>query len=190
MTLKIIKGKGSSNSNGSENSNSDKGVFIIETRKIEDASRSIKGEVGYIAEVNGKISVALKLIPQVVRYTSYKEASRQINHIRDHIGNGVELKILGQKRIEELLAGQSDLDVVVPIDEVAGTYIVGVRDKNTNETLGYIEYKPDTKQYLIKKTKEAVAFWEGKENVDQFIEGANPPTPAHPNLELKAELNK
>lgn len=188
MTLKVIKGKGGSNSNGS--TNSDKGVFIIEVIKPDDKSRNIKGEVGYIAEVNGKISVALKLIPQVVRYTSYKEASRQINHIRDHIGNGVELNILGQKRIEELLAGQSDLDVVVPIDEVKGTYIVAVRDINTNETLGYIEYKPDTNQYLIKKTKEAVAFWEGKENVEKFIEGAKPLIANHPNLELKAELNK
>lgn len=187
MTLRVIKGKGV-NENGS--GNSDRGVFIIETRKIEDKGRNIKGEVGYIAEVNGKISVSFKLIPQVVRYTSYKEANRQINHIRDHIGNGVELNILGQKRIEELLAGQTDLDVVVPVDEVKDTYIVKVFDINTNETIGYLEYNPDTKKYSVKSTKEAVAFWEGKENVDNFIEGAKPLIANHPNLELKSELNK
>ena len=186
MTLKIIKGKGASNSNGSENS--DKGVFIIEAIKPED--KSGKKESGYIAEVNGKISVAFKLIPQVVRYTSYKEASRQINHIKDHIGNGVELKILGQKRIEEILAGQTDLDVVVPVDEVKNTYIVCVRDKNTNETIGYLEYNQGTNQYSVKSTKDGVAFWEGKENVEKFIEGAQPLIANHPNLELKPELNK
>lgn len=181
MSLKVIKG------GKKAGVQSDKGIFIIEARKIEDKSNNIKGEVGYIAEVNGKISVAFKLIPQVVRYSSYKEASRQINHIQSHIGRGVELNILGKKAIEEIIAGDADLNVVVPAGEVKEAYIVAVYDTTTKETIGYITFNPQGNNYYMKKTKEAVSFWEGKKTVDQFVDGAKRLIASHPNLELRPE---
>jgi hypothetical protein len=78
---------------------------------------------------------------------------------------------------------------VVPVGEVEDTYIVGVYDTTTKETIGYVAYNPDNKQYFMKKNKESVAFWEGKD-VDNFIEGAKGLIAAYPNLELKSELNK
>jgi hypothetical protein len=180
MTLKIVHSKGKGSCSTSEEL--DKGTFIIE-------AKNNKGEVGYIADVNKKISVSAKLIPQVVRYSSYKEAKRQVNHIKSNI-NGFELNILGKKRIEEILAGQNDLDVVVPINEVKDTYIVGVYDNTTKETIGYVTYNPDNKGYFMKKNKEAVAFWEGEDKVNEFIEGGKGLIKNYPNLELRAELNK
>jgi hypothetical protein len=177
MTLKIVK---SEKENGSDSGSIDKGIFIIEAKNAKS------GEVGYIADVNKKISVAQKLIPQVVRYTSYKEASRQVNHIKSNI-NGLELKILGKKRIEEILATQGDLDIVVPSNEVNGAYIVGVYDTATKETIGYMRYNTDNKQYFMKKNKEGAAFWDSKENVDGFIDGAKSLISSYPNLELRAE---
>ena len=180
MTLKVVhkNGKGL---NGTSVS-SDNGMFIIE-------AKNEKGITGYIAEVNGKISVADKLIPQVIRYSSYKKAKIQLNHIESNI-QGLELKILGKKQIEEILSNQGDLDVVVPISDVKDTYIVGVYDTVTKETIGYVAYNPNNKQYFMKKNKEAVAFWEGKENVDQFTTGAKDLIKSYPNLELRSELNK
>lgn len=185
MTLKVVHRE-----KGNSSDSSDKGTFIIEATKRENKQKNIKGDVGYIADVNGKISVSTKLIPQVVRYSSYKEASKQVNHIESNI-NGLDLKILGQKKIEEILANQGDLDVVIPVNEVTGgTYIVGVYDTNTKETIGYMTYDPQSKKYAMKKDKSAVAFWEGKENVDGFIEDAKKLIANHPNLELKSEKIK
>lgn len=171
MTLKIVKG-------GISSEISDKGLFIIE-------ATNNKGEVGYISEVNNKISVSQKLIPQVVRYTSYKDAKRQINHIESNI-QGLKLKILGQKKIEEILSNQENLDVVVPVGEVKEVYIVCICDSNTNDKLGYMAYDPLTKQYTMKADKSAIAFFESKEHVEQFISEAKALI-KNPNLTLKPE---
>ena len=177
MTLKIIKGKKETGSGVS-----DKGLFIIEAINNKD-------EVGYIAEVGGKISVSQKLIPQVVRYTSYKEAKLQVNHIESNI-QGLKLKILSQKKIEEILADDKNLDVVVPVGEVKESYIVGVFDNTTLETIGYLCYNPDNKSYFMKQSKNGVAFWDSKENVDKFIEGGTKLIASYPNLKLTAILLK
>lgn len=179
MTLKIVKGGKSNSTSGKSSEVSDKGLFIIE-------AENVKGEVGYISEVNGKISVSQKLIPQVVRYTSYKDAKRQINHIESNI-QGLKLKILGQKRIEEILSSQEGLDVVVPIGEVKETYIVSICDINSKEKLGYLAYNQETNQYYMKSNREAVAFWENLSDVEQFIEAAKGLISSQPNLELKHE---
>jgi hypothetical protein len=176
MTLKVIKGK----KTGSNVS--DKGLFIIE-------ATNNKEEVGYIAEVGGKISVSQKLIPQVVRYTSYKEAKHQVNHIESNV-KGLKLKILSQKSIEEILSSDQNLDVVIPIKEVKESYIVGVFDNTSLETIGYLCYNPDNKSYFMKKSKDGVAFWDSKENVDKFIEGGTRLIASYPNLKLTAILLK
>ncbi len=178
MTLKIVKGGKSKNSEISSGS-SDKGLFIIEATNVNN-------EVGYIADVKNKISVSAKLIPQVIRYNSYKEAKRQINHIESNI-QGLKLKVIGQKRIEEILANQKDLDMVVPLKEVTDTYIVSIFDINTKETIGYLSYNPATSDYSMKHNKDQVAFWESKNDVDQFIEGAKDLITSHPNLKLRPE---
>lgn len=175
MTLRIVKGGKS----GTSSELSDKGLFIIE-------ATNVKGEVGYISEVNNKISVSQKLIPQVVRYNSYKDAKRQINHIESNI-QGLKLKILGQKRIEEILSSQDNLDIIVPIGEVKETYIVSICDINSKEKLGYLAYHPETNQYSMKQNKEAIAFFEGLDHVEKFIEGAKSLISSKPNLELKYE---
>jgi len=180
MTLKIVKG-GKSNS-GIYSGESDKGLFIIEATNTKDVK-------GYISEVDGKISVSGKLIPQVVRYESYKEAKRQINHIESNI-QGLTLKILGKKAIEEILSNQENLDIVVPVADVKESHIVGVYDTTTKETIGYVAYNPSANNYYMKKNQEEVAFWESKEKVDAFIQGAKGLIAAYPNLELRAEQLK
>lgn len=183
MTLKVVKGAKGKRSSGISSAESDEGIFIIEAKNIKD-------EVGYIAEVNGKISVSQKLIPQVVRYTSYKAAKRQLNHIESNI-QGLELKILGKKAIEEIIAGDKDLDVVIPANEVKEAYIIGVYDTTTKETIGYVTFNPAANNYYMKKTKEGVSFWEGKNTVDKFVGDAKKLIASHPNLELRPEkLNK
>jgi hypothetical protein len=168
MTLKIVK--------GGNKIKTDSGTYIIQAINIKD-------EIGYIADVNNKISVSKKLIPQVVRYTSYKEAKRQLNHIESNI-QGLKLKILGEKHIAEILEDQDNLDIVVPVNEVNNSYIVSVFDKDTKEIIGYITFNPDNNTYMIKKDRGGVAFWEGKENVERFIEGAKQLIKSYPNLEL------
>jgi len=177
MTLKIVKGGKSNSVSSSEES--EVGLFIIECVNS-------KGELGYIAEVNNKISVSQKLIPQVVRFNSYKDAKKQINHIQSNI-QGLTLKVIGQKRIEEILAGQGDLDIIVPVGEVKASYIVSVYDTNTKETIGYLAFEPKDNKYSMKTNKEAVAFWESKDHVDKFIEGAKGLIVSHKNLELRSE---
>ena len=168
MTLKIVK--------GGNKLTSDKGTYIIQAINIKD-------EVGYIADVNNKISVSEKLIPQVVRYSSYKEAKRQLNHIESNI-QGLKLKILGEKQIAEILESQENLDIVVPVDEVKESCIVSVFDKDTKEVIGYITFNPENNSYYVKKDRGGVAFWEGKENVERFVEGAKALISSYPNLEL------
>lgn len=181
MTLKIVKGKGKRSSRISSEESGD--LFIIE-------AKNVKKEVGYIADVNGKISVSPKLIPQVVRFDSYKAAKRQLNHIESNI-QGLELKILGKKQIEEIVAGDSNLDVVIPAGEVKEAYIVSVYDTTTKETIGYVTYNQQGNNYYMKKTKDGVSFWEGKETVEQFVAGAKGLIQSYPNLELRPEkLNK
>lgn len=179
MTLKIVKGGGKGKRSSGISSDQDSGIFIIE-------AKNNKGEIGYIADVNGKISVSPKLIPQVTRFKSYKAAKRQINHIESNI-QGLELKVLGQKQIEEIIAKDSTLDVVIPASEVKEAYIVGVFDTTTKETIGYITYNPEGNNYYMKKTKEGVSFWDGKDNVEKFIEGAKGLISSYPNLELRSE---
>ena len=179
MTLRIVKGGKSNSNSGTSSEVSDKGLFIIE-------ATNVKEEVGYISEVNNKISVSQKLIPQVVRYTSYKDAKRQINHILSNI-QGLKLKILGQKRIEEILSSQEGLDVVVPIGEVKETYIISICDINSKEKLGYLAYNQETNQYSMKANREAVAFWESLDHVEKFIDGAKSLISSKPNLEMKHE---
>ncbi len=177
MTLKIVNG-GRSNS-GSSSKFSDKGIFIIE-------ATNIKNEVGYIADVNNKISISFKLIPQVVRYTSHKEAEKQINHIKSNI-QGLILKIIGKKRIEEILANQDDFNAVVPVEDTTDSYIIAVYDTTTKETIGYLAYNSEANNYFMKNSKEAIAFWDSKDHVEKFIEGSKDLLSAHPNLKLKVE---
>lgn len=177
MTLKIVKG-GKSNSESSSKL-SDKGLFIIEATNTKD-------EVGYISDVNKKISISFKLIPQVVRYTSRKDAEKQINHIKSNI-QGLKLKIIGQKRIEEILAAQDDLDLVVPVEEVKDSHIVAIYDTTTKETIGYLAYNSEGNNYFMKTSKEGIAFWDSKDHVEKFIEGAKGLISSQPNLKLKLE---
>jgi hypothetical protein len=170
MTLKVVK-----NNKGV----SGDGIFIIEATNVNN-------ETGYIADVNKKISVSSTLIPQVIRYSTYKEAKVQLNHIESNI-QGLKLKILGRKQIEEILSKQGDLDVVVPVGDVKGNSIVSVYDKTTKEIIGYISLNPENNTYFMKKNKDGVAFWEG-DKVNQFIEGASKTLlQSYPNLELKPE---
>ena len=181
MTLKIVKGKGKKSS-GISTEESDKGIFIIE-------AKNNKSEIGYIADVNGKIAVSPKLIPQVVRFTSYKAAKREINHINSNI-QGLELKILGQKQIEEIISADKNLDVVIPASEVKEAYIVGIYDITTKETIGYLAYNSQANNYFMKKTKREVAFWEGLETVNSFITTAKGLIASYTNLELRPEKLK
>ena len=178
MTLKIVKGK--SGSSGSVNS--DKGEFIIQATNINN-------EVGYIADVDKKISVSAKLIPQVLKFSSYKEAKRQVNHINSNV-QGLKLKIIGQKQIDEIIENDKTLDVVIPIGDAKESYIVSVFDTTTLEVIGYLCYNPENKSYFMKKSKDAVAFWDGKDNVEKFIEGAKGLIASYPNLKLTPMLLK
>jgi len=173
MALRVIKNDTPDN----ENKSSSKGIYIIQVKNQ-------KGEIGYVGKHLGKIFVFGELCSEVEKYSSAAEAKE----IAKKISN-VQVEIIGRHKIEKILAKQKNIDVTVPIEDIKEKlYCVSVIDINTNEKIGYIGYKPELKQYYLKNSKEGIAFWEGEETTNNFMESAKGLISNHKNLKLEKEL--
>lgn len=156
MALKVVKG-----SSVKEESVSPDDTYIIQVKNQ-------KGEIGYVGNHLGKIFIFKDICSEVIKYESTKDAKVVANKI-----SNVQTRILGKEKIEKILAGQKNIDVTIPIADIKGDlYGVRVMDINTNEKLGYLCYKPELEQYYLKPDKNGIAFWEGADQVDGFINSA------------------
>lgn len=175
MALRVIK-----NDTPNEEVKNDQ-IFIVEVKNG-------KGEVGFIGNHLGKVFVFPNICSEVIKFKTAKEAREVANKV-----SNVQTRILNKEKIEKILATQKDIDVVIPAKDVNEIlYCVAIVDVNTNETIGRLGYKPELKQYYMidreKSKTEPVAFWEGEENVNSFIESAGSLIAQHKNLKLVKEL--
>lgn len=176
MALRVVK-----NDNGENNKNksSSNGIYIIQVKNQ-------KGEIGYVGKHLGKIFVFGNICSEVVKFDSVKEAKELAKTI-----SNVQTEIIGKHKIEKIIEKQNNLEVTIPIEDIEGSlYCVIVIDTDTNEKIGYIGYKPELKQYYVITEKTNVAFWEGKENAEEFINGSKSLIAKYSNLKLEIELLK
>lgn len=140
-----------------------------------------KKQVGYVAKVDEKLVIALKLIPEIVRFPKYNIAKELGKQFRNS-----KIEILDKSQVEKLLLTEA-AEITVPLNDMdVDVFHIIVKDKATSELWGYLTYNQGTDEYSIVKTTEGAAFWPDVIKAGAFISAAEKVIQAnYPNLTLE-----